>query len=251
MARISNLAANIATTTSQQHLTHADWTRRADDWVQQIAVITIEIQQLEREKLAADRRRAISIRELNSHQQQIEHSIDVQNFVRDKFTKQDLYLFLQHETAILYPQAYDLAVKVANKSQRAFWYERRDTRDFLSRRAWNNLHEGLLAGEHLQVALQTMAQSHLRENCREYEITKLVSLCMQSPASFLRLKTTGLCEIDVPESMFDLDYPGHYMRRVKAITLTIPCSTGPYTGIHCRLQLLTSSIRTEPYLLGS
>ena len=40
--------------------------------------------------------------------------------------------------------------------------------------------------------------------------------------------------------MFDLDYPGQYMRRIKSVTLTIPASTGPYTGVHCRLTLLTA-----------
>ena len=46
--------------------------------------------------------------------------------------------------------------------------------------------------------------------------------------------------------MFDLDYPGHYMRRIKNVTLTIPCVTGPYTGVHCRLTLLSSMTRIDP-----
>jgi hypothetical protein len=50
--------------------------------------------------------------------------------------------------------------------------------------------------------------------------------------------------------MFDLDYPSHYMRRVKNITLSIPYITGPYTGMNCRAQLLSSSIRYKPLLPG-
>jgi hypothetical protein len=46
--------------------------------------------------------------------------------------------------------------------------------------------------------------------------------------------------------MFDLDYPGHYMRRIKNVTFTIPCITGPYTGVHCRLTLLSSMTRIDP-----
>ncbi len=48
--------------------------------------------------------------------------------------------------------------------------------------------------------------------------------------------------------MFDLDYPGHYLRRIKNITLTLPCVTGPYTGVHCRLTLLSSMTRIHPEL---
>ena len=48
--------------------------------------------------------------------------------------------------------------------------------------------------------------------------------------------------------MFDLDYPGHHMRRIKNVSLTIPCVVGPYTGVHCRLTLLRSMTRVHPRL---
>ena len=65
-------------------------------------------------------------------------------------------------------------------------------------------------------------------------------------SEFLRLKLTGRCEIEIPEWMFDLDYPGHYMRRLRNVSLTIPCVTGPYTGVHCKLTLLRSGTRIDP-----
>ena len=46
--------------------------------------------------------------------------------------------------------------------------------------------------------------------------------------------------------MFDLDYPGQYMRRIKTSLLTIPGVTGPYTGVHCRLTLLEQSDQDRP-----
>jgi hypothetical protein len=49
----------------------------------------------------------------------------------------------------------------------------------------------------------------------------------------------------VPESFFDADYPGHYMRRIKSVALTIPCVIGPYTSLNCRLTLLTNKTRTS------
>jgi hypothetical protein len=48
--------------------------------------------------------------------------------------------------------------------------------------------------------------------------------------------------------MFDLDYPGQYMRRIKNVTLTIPCVTGPYSGVHCRATLLSSLTRIDSRL---
>ena len=48
--------------------------------------------------------------------------------------------------------------------------------------------------------------------------------------------------------MFDIDYPGHYMRRIRNISVTIPCVAGPYTGVHCRLQMLSGITRVDPRL---
>ena len=47
------------------------------------------------------------------------------------------------------------------------------------------------------------------------------------------------------ETLFDLDYPGHYMRRLKNVSLTIPAVTGPHTSVNCTLTLLSSQIRTS------
>jgi hypothetical protein len=93
-----------------------------------------------------------------------------------------------------------------------------------------------------------MEKAYLDENVREYELTKHFSLRLHFPMAFLQLKTMGYCEIDIPEWMFDLDFPGQYMRRIKNVSLTIPCVTGPYTGVHCRLTLISSMTRIDPRL---
>ena len=66
------------------------------------------------------------------------------------------------------------------------------------------------------------------------------------PIQFLQLKTTGVCEIELPEWMFDLDHPGQYMRRIRNVTLTIPCVTGPYTGVHGRAHPAQQQVRVDP-----
>ena len=66
---------------------------------------------------------------------------------------------------------------------------------------------------------------------------------LHDPINLIALKKTGSCEIDLPEALFDMDYPGHYMRRLKAVSVTIPAVVGPYTSINGTLTLLRSSIR--------
>ena len=72
-----------------------------------------------------------------------------------------------------------------------------------------------MAGERLSSRVRQMEKAYLDANCREYELTKHVSLRLDFPLQFLQLRTTGIAEIEIPEWMFDVDYPGHYLRRIK------------------------------------
>lgn len=252
IARISNSMASVASALASLHLTVAGWERREWEWTHQMDVLRIEIEQLERQILAAERRRDIALRELNNHQQQLENAAEVHDFLRDKFTSHELYLWMQQETAATYFQMYEMALAYARKAQRALNFEQGYTpRQFIPEEIWDNLHEGLLSGERLQLALRLMEKSYFDGNSREYELTKHFSLRTHFPVAFLQLRTTGYCEVELPEWTFDLDYPGHYMRRIKDVKMTIPCVAGPYTGVHCRLTLLSSKTRVDPRLADS
>jgi Tc toxin complex TcA C-terminal TcB-binding domain len=249
LARGINALADIANSTAGLDLTDAGWQRRLDEWTHQTQILAIEIQQTERQILGAQRRRDQALVELNSHQRQIEQSAEVLSFLRDKFTAHDLYLFLQKETAALYRGTYDLALDAARQAQRAFNLERgHTTRRFIPECAWDNLHDGLMAGERLSAALRCMEKAYRDEDFRKYEMTRSFSLRLLFPFEYLKLRTTGCCEIEIPEWMFDLEYPGHYMRQIKSVTATIPCVTGSYTVVSARLTLLASRTRIDPRL---
>jgi Tc toxin complex TcA C-terminal TcB-binding domain len=84
---------------------------------------------------------------------------------------------------------------------------------------------------------------YLERNLREFELTKSTSLLLLDPLALVKLRETGKCDIMLPEEIFDLDYPGHYFRRIKSVSLTLPCVVGPYTTISCTLRLLKNNIR--------
>jgi hypothetical protein len=249
IGQVIRIFADIQSETAALDLTLAGWQRRSDEWLHQTQTLPLEIQQIEMQILGAQRRRAVALQELNNQQRQIEQSTETLNFLRDKFTSDKLYLWMQKETSVLHSRMYELAIHAARQAERAFNFERgHTTRRFIPDDAWDTLHEGLLAGETLELALRRMEKAYLDENVREYELIKHFSLRLHFPMEFLRLRITGRCEIELPEWMFDLDYPGQYMRRIKNVTLTIPCVAGPYNGVHCRLTLLQSTTRIDSRL---
>jgi hypothetical protein len=68
------------------------------------------------------------------------------------------------------------------------------------------------------------------------------------PLALIQLRATGRCTVRLPEMLFDMDGPGHYFRRIKSVAMSLPCVTGPYVGVNCKLTLVKSSIRTTPIL---
>jgi hypothetical protein len=144
----------------------------------------------------------------------------------------------------IYFQTYKLAIDVGKKAERAYRHELGlQNSSFVSYGYWDNLKKGLLSGERLFADLKRMEVSYLDQHRREFEITKNISLKLLNPNALIALKETGKCEIEFMENFFDADYPGHYMRRIKSMSFTMPCIAGPYTSINCTLTLLSSKTR--------
>jgi hypothetical protein len=156
---------------------------------------------------------------------------------------------MQGELSKIYYDTYKFAFDVAKRAEQTMKYElmRKEFDDttYIKFGYWDSGRKGLLAGEALSLDLKRLEMAWHDQNRREYEMTKHVSLHRLDPMALLKLKATGSCEVSVPEWLFDLDSPGQFMRRIKTVSLSIPCVVGPYTGIHCKLSLLRSSIRTS------
>jgi hypothetical protein len=108
---------------------------------------------------------------------------------------------------------------------------------------WDSLKKGLLSGEKLQYDLRRLENIYLEQNKREFEITKHISMALINPVSLSLLKETGACTITLPEELFDLDFPRHYFRRIKSVSISIPCIAGPYTSVNATLRLIKNEYR--------
>ncbi len=235
---------------SQRAARTGEFQRRKDDWDFQAATAETEVKQIDRQLAAANIRFAIAQRELANHDLQTQQARDVDRFMRDKFTSADLFGWMLGQASALYFQTYQLAFDAARRAERCLQLElgRQDTADarYIRFGYWDSLKKGLLAGDQLAHDLRRLERAYLDDNVREYELTKHVSLATLDPVAFIELKETGKCErVTIPESLFDLDTPGDYLRRLKVVSVTIPCVTGPYTSVHCKLRLLSNEIRWD------
>jgi hypothetical protein len=221
--------------------------RRAEEWDFQKRLAGKELEQIDRQIAAAQIKIDIATLELANQQTQIDNAAAVEDFLSSKkFTNEDLYSWMVSQISTVYFQCYQLAYETAKKTEKAFQFERglADS-SYIQFGYWDSLKQGLLSGERIYLDLKRMEMAYLDLNSREYEISKNISLVLLDPLALIALKETGHCVVGLPEAFFDMDYPGHYMRRIKGVSLTIPCVTGPYTSVNCTLTLLQSKIRTD------
>ena len=227
----------------------AGYYRRAEDYVFQANLATSELEQYGRQIISSLIREQVARREYENHLRQVENTQALEEFLRTKFTTEDLYTWMHGELSKTYYDCYKFAFDVAKKAESTLKREvmrpEFDDLAIIGFGYWNDSRRGLLAGEALNLDLKRLEMAYLEANKRELELTKHVSLSRLDPLALLRLKATGSCEVEVPEWLFDMDSPGVYARRLKTVALTIPAVTGPYTGVHCALSLLRSSVRVS------
>ncbi|PSK92104.1 neuraminidase-like domain-containing protein [Taibaiella chishuiensis] len=244
---MDNVKATMAVTTG-------GYERRRDDWVFQANTATKELQQLDQQILGAEIRVDIAQKELANQELQIENARAVDAYMRGKFSNVELYNWMTAQVATTYFQSYQLAYDLAKRAEWCYRYElphaipNAPSTGFIKFGYWDSLRKGLMSGERLQFDLRKMEASYMEENKREFELTKNVSLAQFGTEALLDLRRTGKCEVEIPEVLFDLDYPGHYMRRIKSVSISIPCIAGPYTTISCELRQTKSKYRKTAVL---
>lgn len=230
--------------------------RRIDDWVFQNNLAAKELQQIGTQLISSLIREQISKKEYENHKVQIENAKTIDTFFKEqKFANEELYLWMQGEISKTYYEFYKLAFDIAKKAESTMKYElmreELDSREFIKFNYWDSGRKGLLAGETLALDMKRMEVAYMESNKREFELTKHISLAQIAPLSLITLKETGKCTLNLPEWLFDMDYSGHYMRRIKNVSISIPSIVGPYSGVHCTLSLLKNEIRTstlhDPY----
>ncbi len=251
-ADIFNIIASIHQYKAQVAAIKGGYARRQEEWDFQAGQAETEIKSLQKQLLASKVRLAIAEHELSNHELQIEQSEEYYEVLKEKFTNKELYDWMVSDLSSIYFQSYRLANEYAKQSELAYRFEITAPVDdaFISYGHWDNLKKGLMAGERLRAELNMLDKAYTDANTRKLEITKLFSLALFDPEALKELRITGSCEFSIPEFIYDLDYPGHYLRRIKSAALSIPAVTAPNSSVACKLTLLENSYRHNTELLN-
>ena len=95
----------------------AGYQRQLQERIQQANAAGYEIKNLDRQILTQQIRINITEQEIRNQQQQIDNAQEMEDFIRNKYSNQELYQWMAGQLTTLYRQAYEVAHGLAKKAE--------------------------------------------------------------------------------------------------------------------------------------
>ena len=230
----------------------SSYQRRADEWMHQVNLAARDLMSIGRQIIGSLIAEQSAFHDYQNVKTQIQQAQEIRSFLQNKFTNKQFYDWMGSELSGLYYQYYRFACDTARRAEQTMKRElmrpELDDTQFIQFNYWDAGHQGLLSGEALHFDLKRLEMAYHDNNKRELEMTRHVSLRQLDPMALIQFRVTGTCTVTIPEWLYDRDCPGHYMRRIKSMAISIPSVVGPYASVNCTLSLQASSVRTSPLL---
>ena len=242
---------------SALHLERTEqFNRRNQEWSYALEQAQLELSQIDAQlETYAEQTRASRLQLRHTETALIQAKATYETLSK-RFCSAQLYQWLNNQLSTFYFQAYDMAHSLCLVAQACWQFEQADhTRTFIQNTLWNNQYRGLVAGESLKLNLLQMSTAYLQHNQRALEISKTISLrqlhrkdsnaTMNKEWSALKtdLLVNGTVDFELTQALFDADYPGHYLRRIKSISVSLPATLGPYENIKATLTQTYNKIQ--------
>jgi Tc toxin complex TcA C-terminal TcB-binding domain len=207
-----------------------------------------EISSIDKQITSANIKIAMASKDIDLQQLQIDQAQEITNFLNSKYTNTELYTWMDGSTKTIFYSMYSEAFSLAKKAEKAFLFERPQNAgtEYIQPGYWDPTRDGLLSGENLLMALKKLESAQLEDRGYDYEVSKSISLRRLDPKALINLREQGSCQFSLPEVLFDMDFPGHYLRRIRSVSITMPCLVGPYTTINATLRHNSSQYRIKP-----
>ncbi|WP_237142963.1 MULTISPECIES: neuraminidase-like domain-containing protein [Pseudomonas] len=251
----------IATRTAASHLDRtAQFSRRREEWTLTRDQAQLELDQIDAQLAHFTEQETATRLQLRQAETALSQTKASYDFLSKRFTKAQLYQWLNSQFATLYYQAYDATLALCLAAEACWQYERADfSTRFVQPGTWNTTYRGLGAGEQLKLSLLKMQAEYLQRNERELEIRKTVSLRQikdQDSSSSINKEwkdlqidlKDGICDFELTHAMFEDDYKDqkHYLRRIKTLSVSLPVLLGPYENIRATLTQTASKVFMSP-----
>ena len=231
----------------------ASFERRRQEWEFNLSQNTFGLAIAQQNVTQAVARYGIAQRRYQIAQLQRDLAAGAVRYLEHKFLNRAMLVWLQRTSRAQYRTRLNCAIAASFMAERALALELQDQSlhairfDYFDPRR-----DGLLGATQLQTDLMTLENIRLTYLQRRMQMSKTISLSQVMPAEFQAFKNTGQLLFSTLMNWFDRDFPGHYLRLIKNVNVTVVALIPPHDGVRAMLRNsgLSTVVVGPPYSAG-
>jgi hypothetical protein len=252
-AGLSATAASMSTF-ANLFMTMASIEQRMKDWTYQKQLADQDIRIGEQSVTVANDNVRIVSQERNIAVLQSDNAQDTVDFLSNKFTNFELYDWMSGQLERVYSYFLQQATATAKLAANQLAFERQeippvtfadDYWDAPTDQAGGDQQtpdrKGLTGSSRLLADLTALDQYAFSSNRRKLQLSKTISLALLSPGEFQQFRQTGVFAFATPMQLFDRDFPGHFIRLIRRVRVSVVALIPPNQGIKATLSTVGSS----------
>lgn len=235
-------------------LASAEW--RQKEFETQAAIAEQDIAIGEAQISVAQAHVGVAEQEQKIAQTQATQAQAIVDFLAKKFTNAELYEWMSGVLGEVYSYFLQQATAMAQLAENQLAFERQDTPPKLIRADYWEVpadtgsltttdqkapdRKGLTGSARLLQDIYQLDQYAFETDKRKLNLSQTFSLARMTPFDFEQFRQTGVLTFATPMSLFDREFPGHYLRLIKHVRVSVIALIPPHHGI--RATLLNSGI---------
>ena len=249
---LSSIAGATATSASIAS-TQASYERRAQEWAFQKGLAEQDVSIGAQGVVIAESRVAVVDQERTIANLQADNAESIVNYLSNKFLTAELYEWMAGVMEEVYRYFLQEAAGLAQSAADQLAFERQETPPpYIKSDYWASPMEGLGSGfgpdrrgltgsARLTQDIYQLDQFAFNTNKRKLQLARPISLARLAPLEFARFRETGVLRFRTPMSLFDRDFPGHYLRLVKRVRTSVVALVPVGEGIRATLSAVGPS----------
>lgn len=269
---LSSLAA-AASTGAQIAQTIASYERREQEWRLQRSLAGTDVEIGEQQIQLAQDQLLLARRERALAGVQFDHARAVANFLATKFTNAELFEWMSGVLGRVYAYFLQQATALAQLAEAQLAFERQEPiAGFVKPDYWHDTtgensaaandgadRRGLTGSARLLQDIFRLDGYAFETDRRKLHLTQTLSLAQLAAVELQQFRETGILTFATPETLFDREFPGHYLRLIKRVSVSLIALIPPTRGVRATLSASgvsrvvvtrgrfdTATIRREP-----
>ena len=253
---LSSLAAAASTNASVLSM-YANHERQMQEWEFQRQIAAHDVQIASQGIRVAEHHVRVVGEEHAIAKLQADHSESTVEFLTKKFTNAELYFWMSRVIERIYAYFLQQATATAQTAAMQLAFERQENAPpYIQADYWNAPSEavglsaeegapadrkGLTGSARLLQDVYQLDQYAFQTDRRKLQLTKTFLLSRLAPVEFQRFRETGVMLFATPMIAFDRDFPGHYLRLIHRVRVTMIALVPPGMGIAATLTAAGTS----------